>query len=86
MAQAVNTAITYKHVSDALDGAGHFDVYVLRNVKTGEIDTDHMPSGIAPNYRDEWQELVMVPGWQISKIARMKVNGKRCMREALENY
>lgn len=86
MAQAVNTAITDKHVKAALADAGHFDIYVLRNVETGEVDTDHMPSGIAPNYRDVWEELVMLPGWQASKIARMKRNAARCMREALENY
>ncbi len=84
-ATATDSYITAKHVEQALDGAGIFDIYVLLNLDTNEIELDFMASGIrAPAWAAHIEEWGYVQGWEAGKAARAGKNAKAAMRRLLE--
>ncbi len=85
-ADLVDRELTEAMVSAALANGIHMDVYLLFDHSNGELCIEHMPAGIAANWREDIEELVFIPGWEVSKIARMKQNARRVMRERLEDY
>lgn len=88
MATATLTAnpVTTKIIDWALDEAGFYDIYKLRNVETGEIDFESMQQGCYTNFGEDWTVLVCVRAHEVARAARAGKSARAAMRRLLEAY